>query len=148
MALQDAICKRCRLQTVVDFVEQQPMTWDGFARWEADREHQFHLEEAKCGFFPWADIEASANDEKLQRTHQSHGQTQAPANLTFFGESEAEVRPRARNCPGCGRPGSELTWLYFSSPAWTWQELCGRAGWLAVCEPCHLQVEFFLERMN
>jgi hypothetical protein len=68
--------------------------------------------------------------------------------LTFAGVSEVELRARARNCPGCDRPESELTWLYFSSPAWTWRRLCGRAGWLVLCRPCHLQVDFFLERMN
>lgn len=147
-ALKDALYKRRPLQTVVDFVEQQPMTWDEFTRWEADRNHQLHLAQAKQGFFPWADVKASAKDETLQRTHESRNQSQAPAMLTFAGVSEVELRARARNCPGCDRPESELTWLYFSSPAWTWRRLCGRAGWLVLCRPCHLQVDFFLERMN
>jgi hypothetical protein len=59
-----------------------------------------------------------------------------------------ELRARARKCPGCGRSASELSWVYFSSPAWTWEQLCGRAGWLVICRPCHLQVEHFLVEMN
>lgn len=147
-ALQDAVYKRRPLQAVVDFVEQQPITWEEFAQWDADREHRLHLQRARQGYFPWPDVEASANDEELQRRHRSHGQSQAPAILNLSGRTESDVRANARNCPGCGRPASELTWLYFSSPAWTWQQLCGRAGWLVVCTPCHLQVDFFLELMN
>lgn len=79
-------------------------------------------------FVPWEDVETAAGDRRLQRKHQ--------------GSNEGIEAP---SCPGCGRPPSELTWLYFSSPHWTWQNLCGRAGWLVICRPCHLQVEFFME---
>ena len=61
------------------------------------------------------------------------------------------VRPdtsRAQNCPECGRTPAQLTWVHFSSPAWTWQQLCGREGWLTLCDHCGLQIDFFLERMN
>jgi hypothetical protein len=61
---------------------------------------------------------------------------------------DSTQRPPARACPGCGRPPEALTWIYFASPGWTWEQLCGRAGWLLVCKPCHLQVEFYLEAMN
>ena len=29
-----------------------------------------------------------------------------------------------------------------------WEHLCGRAGWMTVCDRCHLQVDFFREAMN
>ena len=51
-------------------------------------------------------------------------------------------------CPHCGKPADAPTWIYFESPAWTWENLCGRAGWLTVCDPCRLQVDFFLEVMS
>ncbi len=51
-------------------------------------------------------------------------------------------------CPRCGRGGHTLTWLYFRSPMWTWVELCGRAGYLAVCEPCRVQVAFYCTLLN
>jgi hypothetical protein len=92
-------------------------------------------------------VEAAANDEELQRIHRSQGQAQAPA-LLEVGQRAESGNQRTANCPGCGRSGSDLKWIYFSSPAWTWQRLCGRAGWLAICEPCHMQVAFFMEVMN
>lgn len=147
-ALRDALYKRRPLETVVEFVEQQPMTWPEFERWRAARENELHLESARRGFFPWADVEAAASDENLQRTHMSQSEAQAPAILGLEGIAKPDMRAGARNCPACGRAASELSWIYFSSPAWTWQQLCGRAGWLVICQPCHLQVDFFLDRMN
>ena len=124
------------------------MTWAEFVQWSAEREHGRHLEQARSGFFPWSDVEAAENDEQLQRAHAAPGEGQAPAILHLGGAQDTAIRDRARNCPQCGRPPSDLTWVYFSSPAWTWQQLCGRAGWLVVCKPCHMQVDFFLDRMN
>lgn len=146
-ALRDAVYKRHRLEIVIDFVEQQPMTWEEFGVWKARRDRAVHLEQAQRGFFPWSDVEASAADEQLQAQHHSQGQRSAPAILSL-GSSSGPGDRAARDCPGCGRPSSELNWIYFSSPAWTWQQLCGRAGWMTVCWPCHLQVDFFLSVMN
>ncbi len=36
-------------------------------------------------------------------------------------------------CPECLLP---MEWIWFSSPTETWDMLCGRAGWTAVCRPC------------
>ena len=51
-------------------------------------------------------------------------------------------------CPDCGAAPAGQAWFYFESPAWTWDHLCGRAGWMTVCDPCHRQVNFFLEILN
>jgi transcriptional regulator with XRE-family HTH domain len=51
-------------------------------------------------------------------------------------------------CSTCGASPDSLTWVRFVSPPWTWAKLCGRAGWLTICEVCHLQVDFFREAMN
>ena len=70
--------------------------------------------------FPWEDVEACMNNE-------------------------AEPAVAGMVCPECGR---KLRWIHFCSPAYTWQQLCGRAGALAICEDCHKQVYFNCEVMN
>lgn len=86
--------------------------------------------------FPWADVEAARKNRSLQRKHAT-----AEA-LACYGSS-------AKPCPKCHAPASELGWLYFRSPKWTWMEsLCGRAGWMTVCDRCHVQVDYFGEVMS
>jgi len=55
---------------------------------------------------------------------------------------------RARACPKCDRPPTELAWVYYSSPPVTWEHLCGRAGWITLCDHCERQVDFILTVMN
>lgn len=136
-ALRDALYKRRSLEAVVEFIEQQPMQWKEYEQWR-------HLKEARLGFFPWAEVEAAEKDGVLQRTHQF----EAPVLVNTTHETELDIRARARNCPGCGLPASKLTWVFFATPDSTWRQRCGRAGWLVICKPCHLQVDFFLEWMN
>jgi hypothetical protein len=38
-----------------------------------------------------------------------------------------------------------LSWFHFESPDETWEHLGGRAGWMTVCDRCHLQLDFFRE---
>ena len=54
----------------------------------------------------------------------------------------------AKPCPQCRTASDQLSWFYFSSPAETWEHLCGRAGWLTVCDRCHRQVAIFMEVLN
>ena len=72
-------------------------------------------------FFPWEDVFASMmkNPEKVCLS--------------------------SKTCPDCGE---RLIQLYFSSPDWTWRELCGRAGDMLICPKCHEQKDFFLRIMN
>lgn len=53
-----------------------------------------------------------------------------------------------RPCPLCARPSDELEWIKFSSPAWTWKHMAGRAGPLSICPSCKIQVEFICHVMN
>jgi len=46
---------------------------------------------------------------------------------------------RARRCPYCF---SNTFWIYFSSPAYRWKELMGRAGYMLICPHCVKQLEF------
>ena len=84
--------------------------------------------------FPWDDVDAARNDAELQAGH----------------DADAMRRTSAENvrCPRCSRPGDQLTWFFFRSPAWTWRSLCGRAGWIAVCDACRHQVTFSCTVMN
>ena len=45
-------------------------------------------------------------------------------------------------------PPENVVWVYFKSPAWTWENLCGRAGWLVITKEPPREVAFFLEIMN
>ena len=84
--------------------------------------------------FPWDDVDAARNDAVLQSEHDSEGARR------HYGKRVT--------CPKCSCSGHELAWFYFRSPPWTWSSLCGRAGWLAVCDPCRTQVQFFIELMT
>lgn len=55
---------------------------------------------------------------------------------------------RARACPKCRRPPTELAWIYYSSPPETWEQLCGRSGWIMICDHCEIQVDFMVTFMN
>ena len=90
--------------------------------------------EDPSAIFPWEDLEAC----RKKRRRRSRALDEA---LERYG-------PEAKSCPKCKRPGKDLRWIHFSSPAWTWDHLCGRAGWVTVCEPCRWQVDFFLEIMS
>ena len=74
--------------------------------------------------FPWEDIEASRKNKGLQQKHPL-----AEALL---------YRAAAKGCPSCGAASGELAWIYFESPPWTWEALCGRAVWITVCDEWRL----------
>jgi len=84
--------------------------------------------------FPWDDIEASRQDAKKQ----------AKKNARWAQERYGSHAV----CSKCNRTARDLAWFYFSSPDWTWEHLCGRAGWMAVCDHCHEQVLFDCDVMN
>ncbi|MBL7471361.1 hypothetical protein [Robertkochia sediminum] len=51
-------------------------------------------------------------------------------------------------CPKCHKNGENLIWTDFSSPPWTWENMCGRGGPLSLCADCRVQVQFVCEVMN
>ena len=51
----------------------------------------------------------------------------------------------AVKCPDCGH---HMIRFFVSSPAWTWQNLCGRAGILTYCPNCKSQHGFWLQMMS
>lgn len=78
-------------------------------------------ETAEKVYFPWHDV------------------------LDSMREHHDKVRPSNSSCPTCG---GKCTEMYFSSPAWTWRHLCGRAGTMVLCCHCPQQVTFSLEILN
>ena len=84
--------------------------------------------------FPWDDVDAARDDTRLQAEHDA--------------ENARKLHGSEVRCPKCSRSGDELAWVYFKSPPWTWQSLCGRAGWLAICDGCRAQAGFFLKLMS
>ena len=48
-------------------------------------------------------------------------------------------------CPLCGK---KAKWIRFRSPDWTWRQLCGREGPMALCLDCHLQLYFDCDVMS
>ena len=41
-----------------------------------------------------------------------------------------------------------LELVFFRSPKETWKNLCGTEGWMAVCDRCHVQVNYFEEAIS
>ena len=91
------------------------------------------LEQPDGTIFPWADVTASRAARSARRGVRA---------------AQARYAQGAVACPVCGTLPTNQAWFYFASPAWTWDHLCGRAGWMTVCDPCHRQVNFFLEALN
>ena len=56
-----------------------------------------------------------------------------------------EIETLSSRCPICGCAKKKI---YFNSPSWTWQQLCGRSGVLTICEHCKIQYEFEQYSMN
>lgn len=53
--------------------------------------------------------------------------------------------PKEMVCKHCGK---RMVSLYYESPEWTWEEMCGRAGTLYICPYCKEDGFFDCEIMN
>ena len=78
-------------------------------------------EPAKLRFFPWVDV------------------------LCSMLEAPDAIEVTEETCPLCGH---KLLNIHFSSPCWTWNELCGRKGPMTICPACPSQNVFSLEVMS
>ena len=88
--------------------------------------------------FPVEDVEASLQDTSLQAANS-------------FSELESELRRdlEAARTRAVEAGASQATrWIYFSSPDWTWQRLCGREGWLLYDPETKTQLDFVMTVMN
>lgn len=84
---------------------------------------------------PWEDVKASRRNRRLQKRHP------LPIDLVSH-------FAYARECSKCQASPNKLTWFYFRSPKETWATECGVAGWMAVCDDCRLQVNFFTDSIS
>lgn len=96
---------------------------------EDEKEVDFFVERQE--FYPWEMVEAERNNEFQ------------PKFRILYGPPKG-----SEHCPICKRPPEELSWIWFSSPQEDWASLAGRAGWLSICDPCHIQVEFEVSVMS
>jgi hypothetical protein len=83
--------------------------------------------------FPLEDVIASIKDRALQNRQ--------------FAELDVEDY-RGRLEDKVVLAPKEYCWVYFQSPPWTWETLCGRAGWMVIDVQICKQKAFFLEIMN
>jgi hypothetical protein len=83
----------------------------------------------------WEDVLSSRKDKGRQEHH--------PVK-----EAKNKYLRDAMPCPSCKRPANQLSWIYLLTPEWTWQTLCGKAGWITVCDQCNVQIDFFPEIVN
>jgi len=86
-------------------------------------------------YFPLEDVEACLN-----------GTT--PSIVKHLSVHYIKDNANRRPCPLCGKPSEKLKWIYFDSPKWTWENLCGRCGPMSICPDCGCLVEFICILMN
>lgn len=88
--------------------------------------------------FPAVDVAASRRDRRLQKDHRPEDLDEAMKGHLDQARQEAleaGASPKAQ-------------WVYFRSPDWTWQALCGREGWLLVDPGSGKQYTFWLTTMS
>jgi phage FluMu protein Com len=90
----------------------------------------FFVEEQEM--YSWDQVERCRLDRNLQQEH----------------SLDRNRYPYAKPCPRCGTLAQALTWFYFSSPEQDWRALAGRAGWMIVCDVCHIQADLIVEMMS
>lgn len=93
----------------------------------------FFVEEQE--HYPWKVINTITSDERLQSQHSVE-------------DARSRYLEDAVSCPKCKTSAGQLSWFYFASPEQDWRALAGRAGWMTVCDECHIQVDFFVEIMS
>lgn len=140
LALRDALLEVVKLDTVLSWLTgDDAVNWDEF-------KNRLRLDAIRRGFFPWEDV-AVCRAKKQAGTEETLPDAPAYFRVAAHGPIDAR-REQAEPCPSCGASFENLAHVYFVSPDWTWQKLCGRAGWLNICDKCKVQVQFFREVMN
>jgi hypothetical protein len=135
LALRDLARMQAKGDAVIGWLRDRAGSWREYsARYVRERDRAHGPKSSRSMLpFPWKDVEESACDEELQK---------------MAAERYGQYRPgpdQMVHCPKCQKP---LTWIYFSSPAWTWEQMCGRAGWIGICRTCRVQADFKLTMIN
>ena len=82
-------------------------------------------------YFPWEDVIA-CKDRKILVFRE---------NLFYM----TDLDLKNKRCLRCFK---KKFWVNFNSPPETWQNLCGRSGYLEICPKCVKQTEFKMMWMN
>jgi hypothetical protein len=92
----------------------------------------------------WADAWNSHKDQDHHYTAEEMREIEAKQN---WPAPEHASQPPADfpKCLDCLQP---MEWIWFSSSPWTWQHLCGRAGWTPICRACKSWRACRVEEMN
>lgn len=53
-----------------------------------------------------------------------------------------------RKCPYCNADKSKFRLEHFRSPQWTWEHLCGRAGYTLICGECKKEIDTIITFMS
>ena len=87
-----------------------------------------------AAFSPWTHVQAYIDriDSTVYR-----------AAIEF---AQGELLGSARPCHSCGKSAAELTWFSISDAEDAWEVGEGRVGFLTLCNRCHLQVDFLVDR--
>ena len=87
--------------------------------------------------YPEDEVAGCAADEALQRENGLEAEDPVREDLE---------RMRSERIGGGADP--RIDWIYFRSPEWTWEALCGREGWLLRDPGSGEQLEFVQTAMN
>ena len=132
LALAEIVSRTRPLEQLFDWHARPELAWDQFKRladWLRD-----DFLEGRSEHFSW-DVIAAATTRSFSGGYRPL-------------RAENHYLPSARPCPSCNRAPAQLKWFYYCTSEETWSMLHGRAGWLTICEPCHVQVDFFCELMS
>ena len=166
--LQRLLNKDRSFGDVLEWLEDhRAQTWSEFMALRARKATKQWLREMAEGYSALereCDRELSPEVPSLEGTQEwssalieevSERSAAAPASLRLGGgagpsleQAKARYRDHSVACPGCGTAALDLRWVYFVSDKLSWARLRGQAGWMTLCDPCRLRVDYFLEAMN
>lgn len=142
-ALVAAANRRLTLERVISWLDHLPMMWS---------EYDAHL----AGDVKRRDLadRQRAYDRVIKDLENRTVWTRVRALADRVGHPGRARRAKdrysaeARPCPKCGAEPRALRWIAYSTPESMWRNLCGRAGWMTLCNRCRLQIDFFVELLN
>jgi hypothetical protein len=142
------------------FEDHRAQAWSEFMALRERKATKHWLGVMAAGYSSWERQERHSklkreSDGELSPEAVSERAAAAPAILSLGGgagpsleNAKACYRDHSAACPNCGTAALDLRWVYFMSDKESWANLCGRAGWMTLCDPCRLRVDYFLEAMN
>jgi hypothetical protein len=167
LALRELAVMKAKSGEVIGWLKSGTPSWTEYCVQERRKDDRRRLLQFSRSMlpFPWADVYACADDSSFQeRAVSEQPKTSDAAHISPFtsygtllytsfqgravseqNEPKTSVADQLSHCTSCGEI---LLWIYFKSPDWTWEKLCGRAGWLAICRTCRIQADFQLTMMN